>query len=213
MTSIQAIIFDLEGTIIDTESIWDEAQDELLGRRGHRFDHAALKHQLSGGTLLQGVTLIREHYGFKGEPEDLAIELRSIFEALLKREVTFIPGFSEFYEQIRPHYATAIATSMERLFLKDVDARLHLTTLFKGHIYSIEDIGFVPKPEPDIFLHAAARLGVPPAACLVIEDAPKGIQGALAAGMRVVALTTTMSRAHLQPANQVVDHYSEIVLS
>jgi beta-phosphoglucomutase len=204
----KAILFDLEGTIIDTEPIWDECAIEFLKRHGRVYDRAATKHLLMGGSIADGAIIMRDQYKFKGDPETLAAERRDIFEQLLQREISFIPGFEAFYDQVKTRYKTAIATSMERRFIQDVDQRLHLSKLFENHLYSIEDIGFVPKPNPDIFLHAAGQIGADPTDCLVIEDAPHGVEAAHRAGMQCVAITITTTRERLAAANQIVDQYS-----
>lgn len=212
MNSLKAIIFDLEGTIIDTEPIWDECAVEFLRRHGRVYDREATKHLLMGGSITGGAALLRDQYQLEGDVETLGQERRDIFEQLLQREVTFIPGFETFYDHVKTQYKTAIATSMERRFIKDMDGRLHLTRLFQGQVYSIEDIGFIAKPNPDIFLHAAKQLDVDPAHCLVIEDAPHGVEAAHRAGMQCTAITITTTRERLSPADQIVDHYSEIDL-
>ena len=212
MNSLLAIIFDLEGTIIDTENIWDEASAEFLRRHNRVYDRAATKHLLMGGSIAAGAVLMRDQYKFEGGADVLATERRNIFEELLRRDITFITGFQDFYKLVRPRYKLAIATSMERRFLQDVDKSLQLFDLFDGHVYSIEDIGFIPKPNPDIFLHTASHLGISPASCLVIEDAPKGVQAAKAAGMQAVGITTSVSGELLTGADQIVNHFSEIKL-
>ena len=212
MSSLQAIIFDLEGTIIDTETIWDEAAVEFLKRHDRVYDRARTKHLLMGGSIAAGAKLMQDQYQFEGDPQALATQRRDIFEELLKRNIRFIDGFKTFFAQVKPSYKLAIATSMERRFLADVDEQLGLVSMFDHHVYSIEDIGFIPKPQPNIFLHAARHLGVDPSCCLVIEDAPKGIQAANAAGMRSVGITTSVPRNLLVEADQIVDKFSEISL-
>jgi len=212
MKPIKAVIFDLEGTIIDTEDIWDDCAVEFLKRHGHVYNRETTKHLLMGGSIAGGAAIMRDLYGFEGDAETLGAERRAIFEELLQREVTFTPGFEDFYAKIRDTHKTAIATSMERRFIHDVDQRLHLNQLFDGHIYSIEDIGFIAKPNPDIFLHAAKAIGIDPAECLAIEDAPHGVEAAKRAGMRVAAITYTTPRAKLVAADQIVGQFSEIKL-
>jgi HAD superfamily hydrolase (TIGR01509 family) len=209
-----AIIYDLEGTIINTEVLWDEAAIEFLKRHGHVYDHLATKHLLMGRTIEQGAVILRDHHGFDGEPAGLARERREIITKLMERDVEFMPGFKEFHAKVRGEYKTAIATSKEREFLFKVDRGLKLHQYFGDQIYSIADIGFIAKPEPDIFLHAAKMLGAEPAKCLVIEDAPNGVLAAKAAGMDCVGLTgsTTKERLAAAGADQVVDHFSQIKL-
>jgi len=209
---IKAILFDLEGTVIDTEPIWSETDVEFLGGHGLTYNEVDIKPRVMGKNLREVISLYQRDYGLKGDPAELVAERRAIFKRLLEREIAFIPGFQEFFAHVRPHYQTAIATSMERGYIATVDQTLFLNKLFDGHIYSIEDIGFVSKPNPDIFLYAARELNVAPEHCLVIEDAPNGVEAAHRAGMRVVALTTSTTREHLTSADQVVDRYAEIKL-
>ncbi len=207
----QAIIFDLEGTIIDTEPLWDEVDAEFVSRRGFTYDPAVSKHLLMGGTVEGAVKHHQDLHGFGGDVAELAEERRQIFAKLLEREVQFIPGFTTFHQAIAATHKTAIATSMTHRFLTPTEAKLHLSKFFGDHIYSIEEIGFIPKPNPDIFLHAAAKLHVDPTRCLVVEDAPNGVAAAKAAGMRVVALTTSTTAERLSQADFVVDSYAEIL--
>jgi beta-phosphoglucomutase len=211
---VKAILFDLEGTIIDTEKLWDECAVEFLGRHGHTYDKSATKHLMMGRTLEQGAVILREHHGFTGNPRELAQERREIFGQLLSKDVAFIPGFEAFFDSLGGTYKVAIATSMERPFLAKTQKHLHLERFFSHHIYSIADIGFIAKPHPDIFLYAAAQLGTAPKDCLVIEDAPNGVLAAKAAGMYCVAITTSTTRERLisAGADQVVDRYEEIKL-
>jgi beta-phosphoglucomutase-like phosphatase (HAD superfamily) len=107
---VKAILFDLEGTIIDTEKLWDECAVEFLGRHGHTYDKSATKHLMMGRTLEQGAVILREHHGFTGNPRELAQERREIFGQLLSKDVAFIPGFEAFFDSLGGTYKVAIAT-------------------------------------------------------------------------------------------------------
>ncbi len=212
MKDVTTLIFDLEGVIIDSEPLWSEADNEFLRRHGVPNNAEETKHLMMGTGLVDGAKLLKQLYGLDGEPEELARERREIIKELFKKEIDFVPGFLEFFEAKVKNYPRAVATSLERDFIAAVDARLHLTDMFGDHIYSIEDIGHISKPNPDIFLHAAKQLGVEPAECLVFEDAPNGVAAAKAAGMRCVAITNSVTRERLAGATQIVDAYSEIKL-
>lgn len=214
MSQYSAIIYDLDGTIVDTEKVWDTAAHEFLRRHGHVYNRAATKHLMMGGTLEQGAVILRDYYGFTGTPTALANERRQIFTDLLKQAVKFIPGFTGFHASLKATHKMAIGTSMERAFIAMIEHHLQLSHYFGDHIYSIEDIGFIAKPHPDIFLYAAKQLGVDPADCLVIEDAPNGVLAAKAAGMACAALTTSTTPERLidAGADQIVRSYAEIGL-
>lgn len=210
---LDAIIFDGEGIVVDTEAIWDRGQREFLERRGLVYDRERIKPLLTGRSVLEGVHIMQREYGFSGEPEALAAERIAIVKDLFAQEVKFIEGFEAFFRQVRDRYKTCIATAMAEDLLAVVDRRLGLSRLFDGHIFSLADVGYRSKPNPDLFLYAAARLGSRPANCLVIEDAPHGIEAARRAGMRCVALTTTYRREQLAAADLVTDGYPEIDLA
>lgn len=210
MNNIKTLIFDLEGVIIDSEPIWDDVDTEFLRRRGIKFAREKSKHLMMGKSLADGAKVLMEVYGFSGDPEALGAERREIAKELFEKEVEFMPGFLKFFQSTARNYPRAIATSLERHFLNAVDAKLQLVKMFDGHIYSIQDIGYISKPDPAIFMHAAKQLGAKPAECLVIEDAPNGVAAARAAGMRCVAITNTVSRDRLVGADQIVDTYADI---
>ncbi|NTU41656.1 MAG: HAD family phosphatase [Nitrospirales bacterium] len=210
---IDAIIFDCEGVIADTETIWDEAQEEFLRRRGAVYSREKTKHLLTGRSVVEGVKVMQAQYGFEGDPEALAQERIEIVKDLMGKETQFIPGFKLFFERVRDNYKTCIATSMTRELLDIVVLRLGLKSLFGGRIFSLTDTGGRSKPHPDLFLYAAQKIGARPENCLVIEDAPYGVEAAKRAEMRSVALTTTYDRSLLSSADIVVDSFDELDLS
>lgn len=213
MTSIEAIIFDLEGVIIDSEKyVWDKTSEIFLGRRGFTYKKAVIKPLMMGRTLAEGVRIWQQFYHLDGSLEELTQERREIAAELFGVDIPFIPGFMDFYQSIQGKHQTAIATSLEKQFLDALDRRLHLSAIFNGHIYSIGDIGNISKPNPDIYLYAAKKLGVSPSVCVGIEDAPNGIEALKRAGMKSIALTTSTSRENLSGADLIADSFSQIVL-
>jgi HAD superfamily hydrolase (TIGR01509 family) len=210
---INAIIFDAEGVIIDTEIVWDAAQEEFLQRRGIRYDRAAIKHLLSGRSQAEAIGLLKAKYGIEGDVPALAAERMELVRCRLEQGAEFIPGFREFFARIRPQYRTAVATAMPADLLVIVDARLGLSKLFENRIYTLAAVNQRSQPNPDIFLYAAGRLAARPAECLVIEDAPHGVEAARRAGMKCVAITTTYDRSLLANADMIVDSFTQIDLA
>lgn len=206
---IAAIIFDAEGVVIDSEAVWDRGQAEFLRRRGVAYDRELLKPVLTGRSLVDGVRVMQERYGFPGDPDALAGERKAIVRDLFAA-VSWVDGFEDFYARIRGRYHTAVATCLDPDLLAVVDRRLHLSALFRGRVFSLADVGYVAKPDPALFLHAARVLRTPAAQCLVIEDAPLGVEAAKRAGMRCVALTTTYDRSQLLQADVVVERYAQL---
>ncbi|MFA6099059.1 MAG: HAD family phosphatase [Patescibacteria group bacterium] len=209
---IKALIFDLEGVVIDSmHTVWIPADTEFCRRRG--FDCPTdLLTQLTGTTLLEGVKIFKKYHGFGGDEQLMLQERIDIADKLFQKDIPFIKGFQDFIN-LHQDLPAAIATSLRSENLASVDRQLHLKKIFKNHVYSIYAVGVRSKPNPDIFLYAAKQLGIDPSDCLVFEDAPNGIEAARRAGMRCVALATTFPREHLGQATIIVDSYNEINLS
>jgi len=210
---IDTIIFDAEGIVIDTETIWDKGQAIFLQRRGFVYDRERIKPLLTGRTLAEGVEVMKQAYRFDGDTEALARERADIVRELFIHETAFIEGFLPFYESVRSRYKTCVATAMDQDLLKLVDQHLNLSALFENRIYTLDKVGYRSKPNPDIFLYAAQQLGSAPEHCVVIEDAPHGIDAAKSAGMCCIAISTTYDPGKLQKADFVVNAYAEIDLA
>jgi beta-phosphoglucomutase len=207
---IRAILFDADGVIVDSEKIWDAAQAEFSRRRGIPYEREKLKPRLAGRSQADAIAILKAEYHLPGAAAALAAERLELVRRELAKGVEFVAGFPDFFARVRADYQTCVATAMPEELLALVDGRLGLSGLFGGRIFSLRAAGCRSKPHPDLFLHAACQLGAPPARCLVIEDAPNGIEAARAAGMKCVALTTTFARPQLAGADRVVDSFAEI---
>jgi HAD superfamily hydrolase (TIGR01509 family) len=214
MTTTEAILFDCDGVVLDSETVWDQCETEFLRRRGIAFDIALTKPLITGLGQIPSVLLLQEQYGVAGDPETLAAERLEIIRGLFEREVRFTEGFEKFFEEkVRGRYKTCIATSMPAELFAVADRKLGLAELFEGRVYFPSHVGGRAKPAPDIFLYAAAQLATPPERCLVIEDSPRGLEAARRAGMASIGLATTHERELLTGADRVVGSFAEIDLS
>ncbi|HEY3571254.1 MAG TPA: HAD family phosphatase [Thermoanaerobaculia bacterium] len=210
---IEAILFDCDGVVLDSETVWDRCEMEFLRRRGIAFDLARTKPLITGLGQRAGVLLLQEQYGVEGDPDVLVAERLEIIRGLFEREVRFTAGFPEFFEErVRGRYATCIATSMPEELFAVADRKLGISSFFDSRVYFPTHVGGRAKPAPDLFLYAAGQLGAPPDRCLVIEDSPRGIEAAHRAGMPVIGLATTHERELLREADRVVGSFDEIEL-
>lgn len=213
MNRIESIIFDLEGVVVDSEPLWSKVDEEFLKRQGLDYVDEDWKPLLMGKSLVDGSRLFKERLGLQPDAEAIAQIRRAIAREQLQNAVTFIPGFEAFFPKVSGSFKTAVGTGMERELFAILDARLNISEMFGGRVYSIDDIGRISKPNPDIFLYVAGKLGSAPLQCVVIEDSPNGVEAAKRAGMYCVALTTTTPREKLNRANQIVNSYDEIDLA
>jgi len=207
---ISTIIFDADGVVVDSEKMWDRAQAEFALWLGVPYEPKKLKPLIAGRSQSEAVEILRAEYGIAGDTTLLVIKRMELVKAEFKEGVQFVPGFAEFFQHVKSDYGTCIATSMPEELLAIVDAHLGLSKLFGERIFSLQAVGYRSKPNPDLFLHAARQLGATPANCLVIEDAPNGVEAAKRAGMKCVALTTTFARPQLSRADHVVEAFAEI---
>ncbi len=212
-SNVHAILFDLDGVIIDSEKLWDRGQEIFFARRGLPYERERLKHRMSGQSILAGAVVMKEAYNLPESPEDIARERVEIVRTLFQGEIPYVQGFEAFFAKVQGRVKTCVATAMESSLLNMVDGKLGLSRRFIGHVYSVTDVGNVGKPAPDLFLHAAAKLEAAPAECIVIEDSPNGIEAARRAEMGCIALTTTYKRDMLGAADQIVDSFEEIELN
>lgn len=208
---IEAIIFDAEGVVVNTEILWDKSQEVLLEKRGLNYDRDYLKPRMAGQTLLEGAELMVRYYSLDENPHDIAHERKVIIDQLFDRPIPYILGFEPFIHWVSgTNLKISVATAMNKHLMVKVESQLNLRQYFREHIYFIEDVGNRSKPEPDVFLHAAEKLGVQPEKCLVIEDAPHGIEAAHRAGMTAIGIVTTFTKEHLKHADFTGNDFTEI---
>ena len=191
--AIQAVIFDMDGLMIDSEPLHKEAWQVTLRHFGYELDEALFA-QLVGLRTREDAVLLREHFRLPVMAEVLARQRNDLFLASLPGRVKPMPGLRELIAQVRVRrLRSAVATSGERRYVDAVVRELNLDDVFDA-IAVAEDVER-GKPAPDVYWLAARRLGLPPAQCLALEDAPNGVLAARAAGMRCVAVPNEMTRS------------------
>ncbi len=180
-----AVIFDLDGVLIQTEEIWDEVRERFIRERGGRYDDAAQR-AMMGMSSLEWSRYIHEELGVPDPPTDISAEVVRRMEARYRERLPLLPGAAEAVERLADRWPLGLASSSNRPL---IDAVLELSGLarFFTATVSSEEVAR-GKPAPDVYLEAARRLRADPAACVAIEDSHSGIRSAVAAGMRVIAI-------------------------
>ena len=201
---IEAVVFDLDGVLIDTEELWDEARRQLAEERGARWPDDAQR-VMMGMSSSEWSRYMHEVIGLAEPPGEISAEVVRRLEALYRERLPLLPGALEAIGRIRARWPLGIASSSNRPL---IDLFLGLTGTredFRATVSSEEvERG---KPEPDVYLEAARRLGVDPARCAAIEDSENGIRSASSADMRVVTIPN-----HVFPPSGEAQSLAEAVL-
>jgi HAD superfamily hydrolase (TIGR01509 family) len=182
---IEAVVFDLDGVLLDTEELWNEARRQIAEERGGPWRDDAQR-AMMGMSSSEWSRYMHDVLGVPDSPEEISAEVVSRLEALYRERLPLVPGALEAVRRIGERWPLTIASSSNRPL---IDLFLELTGTgdsFRATVSSEEvERG---KPAPDVYLEAARRLGVPPASCAAIEDSENGIRSAAAARMRVIAI-------------------------
>ncbi|GAA2621832.1 HAD family phosphatase [Actinomadura fulvescens] len=183
--SVQAVVFDLDGVLIDTEPVWEEV------RRGFVADHGGrwlpdTQDRLMGMSTEEWADYLATDLVDGLTAEDVAYEVIDRMSRRYAENLPLMPGAVETVRRLAGDYPLGLNSSSPRALIDLVLGRLGVDVLFRATVSTEEvDRG---KPEPDGYLTAAARLDVTPAECVAIEDSSNGLRSAYAAGMRVIAV-------------------------
>ncbi|MFN3191693.1 MAG: HAD family hydrolase [Aureliella sp.] len=191
---IGAVAFDMDGLMVNTEDLYTQVGDELLHRRGKLFT-PALKKEMMGLPGPKAFQVMIEFESLSDSVETLAAESEVIFEGLLEKELQALPGLFDLFHRLEENrIPKCVATSSTRKFATRVVELLQATERFE-FIITAEDVTH-GKPAPDIYLAAAAKLGVSAEEMLVLEDSQHGSQAGLKSGACTIAVPGEHSQDH-----------------
>ena len=193
-----AVLWDMDGTLVDTEPYWFAAERDLVEEFGHGHWPDELAHEMIGSDLLDGARFLQEHGGVEMAAEEIVDRLLDGVIARLHREIPWRPGARELLAELGDAgVPCALVTMSWRRFVDPVVAALPDGT-FVATITGDEVPAGEGKPSPTPYRLGAEACGVTPDACLAIEDSPTGIRSALAAGCRVLGVP---NYAEIRPAD------------
>jgi HAD superfamily hydrolase (TIGR01509 family) len=204
---IRAVLFDMDGVLVDSEELTRQAAVLMFGEKGYRVRPEDLI-PFAGVSAQQSLGGVARKYGIPFQAEKDKARTYGIYEQICKGKLAALPGVFETLDLCRSRrLKTAVVTSADEfkllVNLKEIGLpreRFDVSVTAEW----IKDA----KPSPEIFLTAAKMLGIQPSDCLVVEDAPSGLQAAAAAGMKSLALSTTFPPADLGLANWIIPDLS-----
>jgi len=182
---VAAVIFDLDGVLLDSESAWVEVKKQFTEESGGRWEDRA-RVEMLGMSSTEWSRYMHDELGVPVSPEEISSEVAKRLMQRYRRRLPLLPGAVEAVRSMASEWPLALATSSNRNVIDLVLSESGLADAFAATVSSEEvDRG---KPAPDVYLEAAKQLGVEPTACVAIEDSTNGIRSAHAAGMAVVAV-------------------------
>jgi HAD superfamily hydrolase (TIGR01509 family) len=182
---IAAVVFDLDGVIVDSEQVWDDVREEYVRETGGKYTAAATR-DMMGMSSVEWSRYMADELGVPGSPEEINAEIVRRMLARYGDAPPLIDGAVEAVHMAAARWPLAIASSSNPELIEVVLRAAGLREFFPVTVSSQEVAR--GKPAPDVYLEAADRLAVEPARCAAVEDSHNGIRAAKAAGMRVVAV-------------------------
>lgn len=204
----RAVVFDMDGLLLDTEVLWQRAETELFRRHGRDFTFED-KLAVMGTSYATTQRYFAERLGVPLEHgEALIVEMHGYMLAELRREVAARPGAIELVEALRPRIPIALASNSSPELVETALVTAGLSDAFHAIITAAEVAH--PKPAPDIYLLACARLGVEPSDALALEDTAPGIAAAKAAGLTCIAVPQ-FAETDVSAADEVIESLEELL--
>jgi HAD superfamily hydrolase (TIGR01509 family) len=190
---IEAVVFDMDGVLVDTEHLWDEVREELTAEWGGRYTPEA-QQAMMGMSSREWSRYLHEVVGLREPPEVINDEVVRRMLERYRTELPLLDGAVDAVRRLAAELPLAVASSSNRPLIEAVLETAGIAGAFRVTVSSEEvERG---KPAPDVYLEAARRLGVEPGRAAAIEDSANGLRSAHAAGLRVLALPN----AHYPPA-------------
>jgi HAD superfamily hydrolase (TIGR01509 family) len=184
-SALQAVLLDMDGTLVDTEGFWWDVEVEVFKALGHALDDS-WRHVVVGGPMTRSAGFLIEATGADITLPELSVLLNDGFEERIGHSLPLMPGAARLLAELAAHeIPTALVSASHRRIIDRVLGALG------SHFFALTVAGDEverTKPYPDPYLLAAARLGAEPARCAVIEDTSTGVASAEAAGCHVVAV-------------------------
>jgi HAD superfamily hydrolase (TIGR01509 family) len=205
-----AVVFDLDGVLIESEKVWDAAREELVRERGGKWDERATT-DMMGMSSKEWSSYMHDRLGVPMTPAEINDDVVRRVAAAYQDHLPLLPNAVETVQELARRWRLGVASSSNRPIIELVLDRMGVRNCFDA-VVSSEEVAN-GKPAPDVYLAVAGELVIDPKGCVAIEDSTNGIKAAVAAGMRTIAVPNRQFRpddAVLATAAAVVPSLVEV---
>lgn len=182
---VRAVIFDLDGVLVDSEELWDEVRRELVAQAGRPWPAQATRAML-GMSTAEWSTYLTDELGVPGRPQEVAAAVIERMAAHYRAQLPLLPGAVEAVQRLGRRWPLGLASSSPRRLIDAVLESAGLSSWFRVSV-STEEVA-AGKPSPAVYEEAARRLRVDPGRAVAIEDSTNGLRSAARAGLAVIAV-------------------------
>ena len=206
--NIKAILFDMDGVVIDSEKLYSQSEKKLLAQYGVKFDESDW-HYIKGCTEKQFYDLVYSKFNINIPRNQLIDKGRNFLKMVFTQELEYMNGFNEIYSVFKKQYKLALVTSTGPELVNHINSLLSIYEKFDVVITS-EDTT-IHKPQPEPYLIAMERLQLEPNQCIVFEDSIQGIKAGKAAGSYVIALEGSLEKEVLTEADLIIYSFYDLI--
>jgi HAD superfamily hydrolase (TIGR01509 family) len=206
-----AVIFDMDGVLVDSEAVWDDVRKEFTEEKGGRW-HEDAQRDMMGMSSVEWSRYVRDRLGVEMDPEEISREVADRVAGVYREQLPLLPGAVDAVKSLAAEWPLGLASSSNRHVIDLVLDLAGIADAFQATVSS-EEVG-AGKPAPDVYLETAKRLNVDPVACVAIEDSTNGIRSAYTAGMAVIAVPNQdfpPEPAALELADARIDSLTELM--
>lgn len=210
MSTIETLIFDLDGTLVDSEPLQFQAFNEVFSQHGHPVSPTEYDQWRHWQVIPRWI----ESRGLTLHPDPIRRAKKAVYDRLIRDQITLKPGAKQLVESASTHFRLAIASGSRRESIEQCMSKFDLLQHFEI-LCSTADVGH-GKPHPAVFIQAARQMSILPTNAVVIEDSVTGLEAANAAGMRCIVCPDTFlpaPRASLSTADLIVDSLEDLTIT
>ena len=205
---IKAILFDMDGVVVDSENLYSQSEKKLLAQYGVKFDQSDW-HYIKGCTEKQFYDLVYAKFNINIPRDQLIDKGRNFLKNIFTQKLDYMNGFNEIHSIFKKQYKLALVTSTGPELVNHIDSLLSIYEKFDVVITSNDTT--IHKPQPEPYLIAMDRLQLQPNQCIIFEDSIQGIKAGKAAGSYVIALEGSLEKEVLTEADLIISSFYDLI--